>query len=63
MACLLALNLIRLKQSWHVMLIDMQDSNEKAVIQLEDQIKAKIFCKNSNTVFILNIRTCIVIVV
>lgn len=46
-----------------MMLIDMQDSNEKAEIQLEDQIKAKIFYKYSNTVFILNIKTCIVIAV
>lgn len=59
MTCLLALNLIGLKQSWCVMLMDMQDSNWKAELQLENQIKDSIFRKNSNTMFILNIGTCI----
>lgn len=45
------------------MLTDMQDSNEKAETQLQEQIKAKIFNNNSNTMFILSIRTRIVIVV
>lgn len=43
------------------MLIDVQDSNEKAEIQLEDQIKAKIFYKISNTIFILMVRYFILI--
>lgn len=45
------------------MLIDMQDSNGKAETQLQEQIKAKIFNNNSKTMFILNIRRHIVLVV
>lgn len=45
------------------MLIYMKDSNENAEIRLEAQIKARIFYKNSNTIFVLNISICFVIVV